>query len=342
MNATLRLLACVLFVGSTACADESRIVVLDNENLIEGQVTKVDTGYRVTLAAGGDLTLPFKKVLAVVADRKAAFAEVQRRADLKDADERLRLARWCLVHDMHAEAIDEARAAAKLRPGFATADRFVKTLEAMAPPPSTTIVPASAIGPKIDSVSDLKPIDYNTESFPMFATRVNTILVNACASCHGDPATKVFRLTRLGGRAGATQNLMSALPYINVEDPVKSPLLLKSLTPHGGGTEAPLRARTHPAYTTLETWARLARATEGTTSVPPIPLRLPEPKKLPDLEGPGPLPMDVLPASVGPMVKTGESFGTERTPPKPVKGPTVDDPFDPEQFNGPRKADPGK
>ena len=47
---------------------------------------------------------------------------------LGDADERLRLARWCSVNGLIAEALVEARAATRMRPGFAAAERFAVTL----------------------------------------------------------------------------------------------------------------------------------------------------------------------------------------------------------------------
>ena len=101
MNATIRLLACAVVVVSAARAEPPatiRILVLDNENLLEGEVTRVEAGYQVRQPVGGDLTLPAARVLAVVADRRAAFEIVAARASRKDADERLRLANWCLTN----------------------------------------------------------------------------------------------------------------------------------------------------------------------------------------------------------------------------------------------------
>ena len=116
----------------------NRVVVLDNENLVEGEVTKVAEGYRIRRAIGGDMTLPATRVLAVVAGRKEAFAVVAERANRRDADEHLRLARWCSANGLPDEAIAEARSAAQMRPGFAAAERYAEALEAMAKKSPTT------------------------------------------------------------------------------------------------------------------------------------------------------------------------------------------------------------
>jgi hypothetical protein len=332
MNATLRALACALLGASLAAAEApapSRVVVLDNENLLEGEVTRVEDGYRIHRPVGGDVTLPAGRILAVVADRRAAFVIVAERANRRDADERLRLARWCSANGLPELAIAEARTAARMRPGFRAAEQFVLALEAIAkaapPAPDPAVIQARAQAPAPDTVKDVPNLEYNSESFPLYASKVNAILLNTCGSCHGADARE-FRLSRLGGRSGVTKNLMSALAQVNPTNPAASPLLVKAVTPHGTATEAPLKSRAHPAYLTLETWAYFARAPEGTPEpegalAPPRP---PEPQKLPDLGPARPTPPG-----------QSEAFGrdSDSVPPKPVKT-RADDPFDPAIFNG--------
>jgi hypothetical protein len=325
MNASLRTLAWLLVGAGVAVAEtpaKSRVVVLDNENLVEGEVSKVAGGYQIRRAIG-DMTLPTNRVVAVVADRKEAFAVVAERANRRDADERLRLARWCAANGLPDEALAEARTAARMRPGFAAAERYAQSLEAMAkqtPMTDPAVVPAKAETPARDTVTDVPAVDYNSESFPMFAGKVNAVLVNTCASCHAREDVKAFHLTRVGGRGGATRNLMAALPHVNAVDPAASPILLKSVTPHGGATDAPIKTRAHPAYQTLEGWVRFARAPEGTAAPAPA-----EPMKLPDL------PPE---KSTAPPVPT-EAFGqdSKTVPPRPTRTEAAD-PFDPAIFNG--------
>ncbi|HEX3146609.1 MAG TPA: hypothetical protein VHR66_00815 [Gemmataceae bacterium] len=329
MNAAFRTLACLLLGTAVANAEPpaTRVVILDNENLIEGEVTRLATGYQIRRAVGGDMTLPTSRVKAVVADRKEAFAFVCERANLRDADERLRLARWCSTNGLPTEALSEARIAAKMRPGFGAAERYAQSLEMTAktaPVVDPAVVQAKTETPAGDKVTDVPVIDYNSESFPLFASRVNSVLVNACANCHARDDIKGFRLTRTSGRPGVTKNMMSALQQVNAAEPTQSPILVKALMPHGSATEAPFKTRNHPAFQTLETWARFARAADGTLE-PERPLPTTEPRKLPDLPPPPP----------------GNVFGqdSKTVPPKPTKT-VADDPFDPAIFNGtvrPRK-----
>src|SRR4051794_1550637 len=121
MNAALRTLAYLLLAATVAAAETpatTRVVILDNENLIEGEVTRLANGYQIRRQVGGDMTLPTGRVKAVVANRQEAFAFVAERANLRDADERLRLARWCSANGLPTEALSEARTAVKMRPGF--------------------------------------------------------------------------------------------------------------------------------------------------------------------------------------------------------------------------------
>jgi hypothetical protein len=209
-----------------------------------------------------------------------------------------------------------------MRPGFTAAERYALALEAVAKKaPDSAVVQAKAGTPARDTVTDVPALDYNSESFPLFASKVNAVLMNTCANCHARDDVKAFHLTRVSGRGGVTRNLMAALPLVTPTDPAKSPILLQAVTPHGGGAEPPIKTRNHPAYQTLETWARFARAPEGTAAPEPLPAAKEpaEPRKLPEL----------------PADKSTEVFGqdSKTVPPRPTKT-EASDPFDPAIFNG--------
>ncbi len=325
MKAIFRSLACALVgaaVASAAPPAAARTVVLDNENVLEGEVVRVDEGYEIRQPSGSSVTIPASRVLAVVANRTAAFHVIADRSNRGDADERLRLARWCAANGLPEQALIEARAAAKMRRGFLAADRYVALLEEAVkrrqPENHPEIIQAKAETPKPDAaVTEVPVVEYNSESFPLFATRINAILVNTCANCHANGTARKFRLTRAGGRSAVTRNMMAALPFVNPKDPAASPILTKALLPHGKATEAPFKTRTHPAYQALEVWAQIARATEG-TAVPEVPTAA-EPGKLPDVVAPG-------------SPQSTERFGQDSKP--AASKNAVPDPFDPAIFNG--------
>ena len=256
-------LAGIAVVSAGPRAD-TRVVVLDNDNLLQGVVVRTEDGYEVRQANGSSVTIPAHRVVAVVADLKAAFSAVADRANRGDADERLRLARWCAANGLPAEALAEARTAARMRPGFAAAERYVALLQETArnptPQADPAVVQAKAEVIKPNAVTEIPAINYNSESFPLFATRINAILVNTCANCHARPDAKSLRLTRVGGRSGVTRNMLAALQYVDPKQPEKSAILAKAIAAHGTATEPPFKTRTHPAYQALEMSARVARA----------------------------------------------------------------------------------
>lgn len=322
----------VLTIVPYVCAEAplvTRIIVLDNENLIEGTVTKTEEGIEIQQKIGGTVTLPPRRILAVVESKEAALEVVSKRKNLRDADERLRLAYWCQFNGMPELAKREATAALAMRANFTAAANYLKTLEAI--PGSTAVAQKPAIQQMVDSktVKEVPNLEYNTASFAFFATKVHPVLLNACATCHSQSDVKAFSLVKLTGRENVSRNLMNSLPYIDAIDPEKSTLLVKAITPHGNAKEAPFRTRNHPAYQTLEAWVLIARAPEGTLSP------LPKIVKLGVQPETTPLPIEA-PAPAEESVK-GNQFGTTKKEVLPIK--RVEDPFDPDQFN---KAAPPK
>src|SRR5262249_56413404 len=109
-----------------------------------------------------------------------AFAILSRQANLHDPDERVRLARWCEHNGLHAHALAEAAAAVRLRPEHAGAKRLLERLQntaAKEPTPASGKPAEAAEGP-------VPAVDLSAESLALFTSRVQPILMNACACCH--------------------------------------------------------------------------------------------------------------------------------------------------------------
>src|SRR5436305_14780706 len=80
------------------------LLLLDNEHTIEGDVERDGAYYRVRRASG-ETQVPAGKVLALCASREDGYRFLKARANLHDADERLRLARWCHLHQLREQAL---------------------------------------------------------------------------------------------------------------------------------------------------------------------------------------------------------------------------------------------
>jgi hypothetical protein len=237
--------------SSNSAPRTGRVLVLDNENTLTGDIERIDDQYRIKRLIG-ETWVPAAKAIRLCASLEEAYSFLQKRANLSDADERLRLSDWCRQHNLTSQALAEAEAAIALRPGDAHAKRLAQFLRDMKSRPAAV---AAAAPP-----TKLPPIDVTAESLNVFAARVQPILMNACANCHTAGRGGNFQLIRtyhsgLGDRRSLEQNLAAVLLHVNTGQPTLSRVLTKSVSLHGlGMTAAPLKGRQAPAYLTLEHW----------------------------------------------------------------------------------------
>lgn len=281
--------------------DRGQVLVLDNGQLVEGDIARLGEQYRIRRRIG-ETWIPAERVLHVAADKEEVYRFFRQRTNLGDADERLKLARWCLQVGLRERALEEALAAAKMRPGFLAAEQFAKGVElSMANAKTAPAAPPTPVAPTTPvEEPEIALPDYNTDSYPMFITKVQPLLMNVCASCHASGKAGNFHLTRvyeIGNKRATHQNLAAVLKQLNRERPWQSPLLTKAITVHGDSRRPPIEGKSALAYRTLENWVRLA-----------LPF---DPSANPEVVG-SPMPLRPLPLEVLPMmpVRGGKSDGS--------------------------------
>jgi hypothetical protein len=309
-----------------------KVLLLQNERALEGDIERVGDQYRVRRTVG-ETWVPAGKALCLCQTLAEAHEQLRARANLADADERLRLANWCRQYGLRAQALAEVREAVRLRPGHEPSQRLLANLEQSAwqkPPPPA----APPSEPESPALAD---VDLTADALGLFSTRVQPILMNACANCHATGRGGAFKLTRAYGigtadRQTMRRNLAAVIGQLNVRQPQASPLLTKSVSVHGAMAQAPFRNRQAPAYRTLEEWVGRTLANnpqlQERLAPPPAaaaPPALPKPAAPPAKadarsEEPPPAPPGALPAQTPPA----HTFGTPPEPP---------DPFDPDVFN---------
>jgi hypothetical protein len=318
------LVALVLAAGAEPPAT-GKVLVLDNERTLEGDIERVGTQYRVKRSVGVTW-VPAEKVLHLCASREEAHAFLARRANLDDPDERLRLARWCHLHGLRDQALAEVRAAAELRPSHAETRRLLQLLgqavrhgaEADRAPPTTPALPAARV--------DVPPVELTAQALGQFTTKVQPILMNACARCHVADGAGAFRLERTHGigqvnRRATQQNLAAVLGQLDLRRPEASPFLVKAASAHGPTGEAPLKGRQAEALAALEEWVRLTLSQD--------------PRRQDPLPAPRPSATAAKPAAT-----PGDKPMSPAAPPAPTKAAEPADEFDPAQFN--RQAHPDR
>src|SRR5262245_36644683 len=98
-------LACALAAAPSGPVS-GKLLVLENERTLEGDIDLAGDVYRIRRQSG-EATVPAAKVLRLCASLEEAYEFVRARANLGDADERLRLAQWCHLRGLKAQALAE-------------------------------------------------------------------------------------------------------------------------------------------------------------------------------------------------------------------------------------------
>ncbi len=267
-----------------------QVAVLTNETTLAGNIERVGDEYRI-VTGSGETAVPAKTVLRVCDSLQKAHEYLRSRANLRDPDERVRLARWCLQNDLIPKAKEETAEALRLKPGHVEAQRLLKRIEAkqaelergltesFKTPLSGTDLPDTAGG---ESKGTARPVDsgnargparapapkpageeYSAETLQAFVRCVQPALLNGCGAghCHGNVKNGGYELVRPARGGGITagisrQNLVNTLAILDRDFPDQSLLLRKALERHGGAPRPPLGSRDSAAYAALEAWVK--------------------------------------------------------------------------------------
>jgi hypothetical protein len=300
-----------------------KILVLDNENTLEGDIERIGTQYRIRQGSGA-VWVASERVLKLCPDAKAAYLYLRSRANLDDADERLRLASWCRQHGLREQALAEVQEAVNLRPQHVASRRLLDHLLQAQP------ILEIAAKPAPEPEAPVVPVDLTADALGLFVTKVQPILMNTCASCHAADKGGKFKLTRCyeteaANRKVMQQNLAAVLAQVNLKEPRVSPLLTKAVSVHGPLAQAPLKNRQAAAYRALEDWVRLTLANNPTlyeqaSSSTAEPKASATPKSDATFAADAPQNPETAPAAPTPASA-------------PSTRPATPDPFDPALFN---------
>jgi hypothetical protein len=319
-----------------------RVLLLRTERALEGDIEKVGSQFRIR-RGNSETHVPAEQALRLYAGWDEVVAHMRARANLDDPDEHLRLARWCHMHHLERLALEEARLVLELRPDQPEAKRLVALFERRSAESAPKAAP-----PRSEAAAALPApdVDLGPESMIAFKTRVQPILMNACASCHAGNHAGAFRLYRVteGGQHSSTRrNLAMVLKYVNLEDVALSPLLLKSFSPHGGAAQPPIKGKDATAFAMLETWiARTAATNPHLRAARLAPARLAasvtaaaQPLPLPNLASEPVLPVSAPAPAATPPPSTNPAAGPVLpvSAPAATGAPPANDTFGPEIFN---------
>src|SRR5258708_7429492 len=118
MKTPIRIVLCTLALAAslrpTLAADDvnppaarrtGHVLIRKNESTIEGDIELIGSQYRIRRPVG-ELMVPPENVLKLCETREEAYGFLRQRANLRDPDERLRLARWCHLNNLKQQELD--------------------------------------------------------------------------------------------------------------------------------------------------------------------------------------------------------------------------------------------
>ena len=291
-------------------ATKGKVLLLENDRVLEGDIELVGDRYKIKRTIG-ETWLPTNNVVRLCPSMDDAYLFLRSRTNLEDADERLKLVSWCVRYGLKERALEEAAAAVQLRPEHAPSIRLMTHLKSSIDQDQlrkeiNTVVVS-------DEAPTVLPIEVANDSLSVFATRIQPILMNTCATCHSTGKGGNFKLQRVYGLAkpntkNLQQNLAAVLGQVNLQQPDNSPFLGKALTLHGGATKAPIKGRESETYKLLEDWVRMTTVRHAIAQVDSSPSAFAE-------------------------EKAGVKSTKPTTPLKEKEGEKEANPFDPEVFN---------
>jgi hypothetical protein len=354
MNHSLCLLPALMTLGTLVLAAEEppqrRVLVLTNETTLVGQIELKDGHLEIKTASGSSL-IPQARVLKLCDTPEDAYVFLKQRSKGKDPQDGLRLARWCLKHELAEQARLEAEEVLAHQPKNLEAQRIIRAVTDA----GTQLAPGAPSQSKPPvTLATAGEHSYSPETLRSFTQRLQPVLINSCGTgaCHGGGKGTGFELQRppsisLVQPNLTRHNLVQTLRLIDKDDSPNSALLRKALEAHGGATRPPLTGKDAPAYQTLEAWVMTvapanagqplsgeivvdsrkvepAKAPAEINSKPRLPAALEEKFASLPIVTPEPakLPQDTY--LQGAAIKA-PAVPTPKTPPQ--------DPFDPVQFN---------
>lgn len=289
--------------SSRSAASTERFLLLANGQILRGIVSEDQAQYRLVQRIGV-LYFPRKRVEGVFGCVREIYQYKVDQLPERDSEERLKLAHWCLNHQMIPEARYQLSKVVALNPRNQQAQSMIVSIDQAA-----TIAEMRKRDPEVrqtqaERLADERPAALDSavirgaqsalkiSSSPVifdlpkplavtrateFAKYVHPLLQAYCAKCHNENYEGAFQLVQYKSRVDQTSdalraNLDATLRLIDPDNLSRSELLSSTLRPHGRGpNKRPIFPGSNDrAYQVLESWVSQLRVLRppGSASMP--------------------------------------------------------------------------
>lgn len=261
-------------VAQAPLTPQTGVLVLRNGQVLAGEILPAGDYFVVTQGSDVELRVRGEQVECFCGSLLEAYEFKLRHLTGSGAMPHLKLAEWCLRHDLFPQCAAQLVAAMHLEPDHPRLrdleQRLALRAEAPAPPPPAPQGTLGALSPTAleEALRDVPPA-----AIERFGTIVQPILLNRCAAgqCHGPSARSSLRLLR--PPAGQTitrrftqRNLATVLSYVDPRDPLASPLVVKPQSPHGGSVTAVFDKHSQAQLAELVAWVKLLTPADPASS----------------------------------------------------------------------------
>lgn len=282
--------------GPAAAAEPAAPAVLllaDGRVVDQGTIVEADDGYLVR-SPFGERLIPRRQVERAFGSMGEVYAYKLTRLPPHDPDERMKLAQWCLQHELMAEAREQLQAILASVPESKQAKAMLFQIEAAAggaaptdaalqrtggesiEPPATLSLKeirdaygrngSRPLGPPV--VLDL-PAPQAIKRYQEFGAYIHQDLQRSCARCHNERSPSAFQLIEAQSQRDMKNellvraNLDAVLRLVDAQDPSRSPLLGAAIMPHKPDDKPILTGPNHPTYRRLAYWLGQMKSPNG-------------------------------------------------------------------------------
>ncbi len=221
---------------------KTSLLLMRTGRMVSGEISESAGGYLVKNPTGS-MVVPFDSVLFEAKDLHEIYLKQRAAMKYPTANSHLDLARWCITNELYEEAKSELRDAIRLEPKRSEPQLMLRRLMGVSAENQPTVqekIQETLIKKQLESSDEATSLTgISREQSALFVRKIQPIMLNKCgnANCHGNAAKSEFRLTQVTRRYGnhrfyAEKNLAEVLQWIDLEDPLRSQLLVKSDQEH--------------------------------------------------------------------------------------------------------------